>query len=220
VHRLLEGRKSMSFELTQEEGKFLIQLARNTVKQYLKTGKALKPPKETSKKLFSRCGVFVTINSLLGQAKELRGCIGYPYPTSPLVEAVIDSAINAATEDPRFEPLSQDELEKVVFEVSVLTPPELVKVANPKEYISEIKVGEDGLIVERGPYKGLLLPQVPVEWGWCEEEFLCQCCMKAGVPPDSWLTKDAKIYKFKAIVFDEITPNGEIKRLNLTKQPS
>ena len=220
MYGLLEGRKSMLFELTQAEGKFLIQLARNTVRQYLNTGRPLKPPKETSKKLFEYCGVFVTINSLRGQDKELRGCIGYPYPTSPLVEAVIDSAINAATEDPRFEPLSPDELEKVVFEVSVLTPPELVKVANPKEYISKIKVGEDGLIVERGPYKGLLLPQVPVEWGWCEEEFLCQCCMKAGVPPDSWLTKDAKIYKFRAIVFDEVTPNGEIKRLNLTKQPS
>ncbi len=220
MYGLLEGRKNMLFELTQEEGKFLIQLARNTVKQYLKTGKTLKPPKETSKKLFEYCGVFVTINSLRGQDKELRGCIGYPYPTSPLVEAVIDSAINAATEDPRFEPLSPDELEKVVFEVSVLTPPELVKVVNPKEYISKIKVGEDGLIVERGPYKGLLLPQVPVEWGWCEEEFLCQCCMKAGVPPDSWLTKDAKIYKFRAIVFDEVTPNGEIKRLNLKKQSS
>jgi uncharacterized protein (TIGR00296 family) len=208
----------MSFELTQEEGKFLIQLARNTVKQYLVTGKAIKPPKGTPKKLFEYCGVFVTINRVNHVQKELRGCIGYPYPTNPLVEAVIDSAINAATEDPRFEPLSIDELRKVVFEVSVLTPPKLVEVKNPKEYLSKIKVGEDGLIVERGPYKGLLLPQVPVEWRWCEEEFLCQCCMKAGLPPDTWLTNDAKIYKFRAIVFDEETPNGEIKRLNLTKQ--
>ncbi len=207
----------MSFELTDEEGKFLIQLARNTVKQYLETGKTPKPPKETPKKLFEHCGVFVTINSVAHGEKELRGCIGYPYPTSPLVEAVIDSAINAATEDPRFEPISTDELDKVVFEVSVLTPPEPVEVKNPKEYLSKIKVGEDGLIVERGPYKGLLLPQVPVEWGWCEEEFLCQCCMKAGLPPDSWLTKDAKVYKFKAIIFDEETPNGEVKRLNLTQ---
>jgi uncharacterized protein (TIGR00296 family) len=211
------GRIGMSFELTIEEGKFLISLARNTVKAYLETGKAPKPPKETPKKLFEQCGVFVTINSVRHGEKELRGCIGYPYPTSPLVEAVIDSAVNAATEDPRFEPLSLDELGKVVFEVSVLTPPEQIDVKNPKEYMSRIKVGEDGLIVERGPYKGLLLPQVPVEWGWCEEEFLCQCCMKAGLPPDSWLTKDAKLYKFKAIIFDEETPNGEVKRLSLTK---
>jgi uncharacterized protein (TIGR00296 family) len=207
----------MPFELTDEEGKFLIKLARSTVEQYLEIAKAIKPPKETPQKLFEHCGVFVTINSVLHGEKELRGCIGYPYPTSPLVEAVIDNAINAATEDPRFEPLTLEELDKVVFEVSVLTPPESVEVKNPKEYLSKIKVGEDGLIVERGPYKGLLLPQVPVEWGWCEEEFLCQCCMKAGLPPDTWLTKDAKIYKFKAIIFDEQTPNGEIKRLNLTK---
>jgi uncharacterized protein (TIGR00296 family) len=207
----------MSFELTQEEGEFLIHLARNTVTQYLETGKGPKPPKETPKELFERCGVFVTISIPIKGEKELRGCIGYPYPTNPLVEAVIDSAINAATQDPRFDPLTYDEIGKVVFEVSVLTPPETVHVKNPEEYLSKIKVGEDGLIVERGPYKGLLLPQVPVEWGWCEEEFLCQCCMKAGLPPDTWLTKDAKIYKFKAIVFDEETPNGEIKRLKLNK---
>lgn len=205
----------MSFELTQEEGKFLINLARNTVKEYLENGKTLKPPKETPKKLFEQCGVFVTINTFRHGEKELRGCIGYPYPTVPLVEAVIDSAINASTQDPRFEPMSLRELESVVFEVSVLTPPESVEAKNPKEYLNKIKVGEDGLIVERGYYKGLLLPQVPVEWGWCEEEFLCQCCMKAGLPPDSWLTKDAKVYKFRAIIFEEEAPNGEVKRVSL-----
>jgi uncharacterized protein len=207
----------MPFELNQEEGEFLIHLARNTVKQYLQNEEKLEPPKDTSKKLFEHCGVFVTINSLRSGEKELRGCIGYPYPTSQLVEAIIDSAINAATQDPRFEPLSLKELDRVVFEVSVLTPPEPVEVANPKEYVKQIKVGEDGLIIEKGFYKGLLLPQVPVEWGWCEEEFLCQCCFKAGLPPDSWLTKGVKLYKFKAIIFKEETPNGTVKRMNLTK---
>jgi uncharacterized protein (TIGR00296 family) len=207
----------MSFELSLEEGQFLIQLARSTVRMYLENGKKIETPKDTPKKFFERCGVFVTINSIMHREKELRGCIGYPYPTSPLVEAVIDSAINAATEDPRFEPLSTDELGKVVFEVSVLTPPELIEVQNPKEYLSKIKVGEDGLIVEKGFYKGLLLPQVPVEWGWCEEEFLCQCCIKSGLPLDSWLTKGAKIYKFKAIVFEEETPMGQVKRVHLGK---
>jgi uncharacterized protein (TIGR00296 family) len=207
----------MVFELSDDEGRFLITLARNTVMTYLEKGETIKPPKETPKKLFEKCGVFVTINSINNGDKELRGCIGYPYPTSPLVEAVIDSAINAATQDPRFEPLSLSELGKVVFEVSVLTPPVKVEAKNPQDYLSKIKVGEDGLIVERGFYKGLLLPQVPVEWGWCEEDFLCQCCMKAGLPPDSWLTKDAKVYKFKAIIFEEQTPKGEVKRLSLIK---
>jgi len=205
----------MSFELSQEEGKFLINLARNTVKEYLENGKTIKPPKETAKKLFEHCGVFVTISALRHGEKELRGCIGYPYPTAPLVEAVIDSAINASTQDPRFEPMNLSELDRVVFEVSVLTPPVPVEAKNPMEYLSKIKVGEDGLIVERGYYKGLLLPQVPVEWGWCEEEFLCQCCMKAGLPPDSWLTKDAKVSKFRAIIFEEEAPNGEVKRVSL-----
>jgi uncharacterized protein (TIGR00296 family) len=203
------------FELSLEEGKFLVRLARNAVKTYLETGKTIKAPEKTPAKLFELCGVFVTINSLKNGEKHLRGCIGYPYPTSPLVEAVIDSALNAATRDPRFYPLSSDELGKVVFEVSVLTPSEAVEVENPKEYLAKIKVGEDGLIVEKGPYKGLLLPQVPVEWEWCEEEFLCQCCVKAGLPPDSWLTEGTKIYRFQAIIFEEETPQGAIKRLQI-----
>jgi len=207
----------MPFELSLEDGKLLIHLARETVRTYLQTGKAPKPPKDTPKKLSEKCGVFVTINTLHRGEKSLRGCIGYPYPTNPLVEAVIDNAVNAATQDPRFEPVSLDELDHLVFEVSVLTPPEPVNVQNPKEYVKQVKVGEHGLIVEKGLYKGLLLPQVPVEWGWCEEEFLCQCCVKAGLPPDSWLTKGAKIYRFTAIVFEEETPCGKVKRKSLSE---
>jgi len=207
----------MLFELGLEEGKLLVHLARETVRSYLEAGKTPKPPKDTPKKLFENCGVFVTINTLRHGQKSLRGCIGYPYPTKPLVEAVIDNAVNASTQDPRFEPVSLRELDHLVFEVSVLTPPEPVNVDNPQEYVKRIKVGEHGLIVEKGFYKGLLLPQVPVEWGWCEEEFLCQCCMKAGLPPDSWLTKGAKICKFSAIVFEEETPNGEVRRKSLSE---
>lgn len=207
----------MSFQLNDEEGKFLIGLARNAVKEYLETGKIIKPPTNTPKKLFENCGVFVTINAAKHGKHELRGCIGYPYPTNPLVEAVIDAAINAATQDPRFNPISTGELDHVVFEASVLTPPELVQVEKPEEYLKKIKVGEHGLIVEKGFHKGLLLPQVPVEWGWGEEEFLCQCCVKAGLPPDSWLTKGAKIYQFTAIIFEESKPKGEVKRKSISE---
>lgn len=207
----------MSFQLNDDEGKFLITLARNTVKTYLETGKTLTPPQDTPKKLFEKCGVFVTINTINRGRKDLRGCIGYPYPTNPLVEAVIDAAINSSTQDPRFPPMTANELDRVVFEVSVLTPPEPVTVEKPEEYVGRIKVGEHGLIVEKGFYKGLLLPQVPVEWGWCEEEFLCQCSVKAGLPPDSWLTKGAKIYKFTAIIFEEEAPQGTIKRKSLSE---
>lgn len=207
----------LAFEISLEEGKFLVNLARNAVNEYLATRKIVRAPASTPEKLFERCGVFVTINRLENGEKKLRGCIGYPYPTNPLVEAVIDSAVNAATRDPRFYPLSLNELDNVVFEVSVLTPPETLEVGNPKDYLAKIKVGEDGLIVEKGGCKGLLLPQVPVEWEWCEEEYLCQCCIKAGLPPDSWLTKSAKIYKFQAIIFEEDSPKGEVKRIRISE---
>ena len=182
------------------------------MKEYLKTRNSIKAPADTPRKFLEKCGVFVTISKLCQGEKRLRGCIGYPYPVSPLADAVIDSAINAATQDPRFKPLSASELPEVVFEVSILTPPELIETSKPQEYLSKFKVGEHGLIVEKGWTKGLLLPQVPVEWNWREEEFLCQCCMKAGLPPDSWLEKGTKVYKFKAIVFEEATPEGTVRR--------
>ena len=128
----------MSFELTQEEGEFLVQLARSTVKQYLEDGKTAKAAKGyTPKNVLELRRVCNHKQPQMAAEKELRGCIGYPYPTSPLIEAVIDSAINAATEDPRFEPITLEELDKVVFEVSVLTPPERVEIENPKEYVKQ-----------------------------------------------------------------------------------
>jgi uncharacterized protein (TIGR00296 family) len=210
---ILTERALMSFQLTQGEGEYLVKLARNAVEQYLKTGKTIKIPADLPAKLKEKCGVFVTINSVKeGRKKhELRGCIGFPYPTHMLAQAVIEAAVSSATQDPRFYPMKADELDHVVYEVSVLTPPELVEVENPKEYPSKIKVGRDGLIVERSYCKGLLLPQVPVEWKWDEEEFVCQCCIKAGLPPDSWLLKGTKIYKFSSIIAQETSPNGAIK---------
>jgi uncharacterized protein (TIGR00296 family) len=204
----------LPFQLSSKEGTLLVDLARKAVEHYLKTGKSLDVPENLSKKLLQPCGVFVTINSVTGEEKELRGCIGFPYPTMPLAQAVIDSAINAATQDPRFPPLSLNELEHVVFEVSVLTPPKLIEVKNPRDYGSQITVGEDGLIVERGVYKGLLLPQVPVEWGWDAQEFLCQCCNKAGLLADYWLRQGTKIYKFQAIIYEEEKPRGSITQKN------
>ena len=201
----------MSFQLTPEEGELLVKLARKAVEEQLKNDKVIEPPTNLPKKLMEHCGVFVTLNSLRRGKKELRGCIGFPHPINPLARAVIESAINSATEDPRFPPVSSEELDQIVFEVSVLTPPQPIKVEKPQDYPSEIKVGRDGLIAEKGYYKGLLLPQVPVEWGWDEEEFLSQCCLKAGLPPDCWLTMGTRIYKFQAIIFEEVSPRGDVQ---------
>jgi len=202
----------MTLQLTLEEGKFLVNLARQTVTEYLKNGKILQVPESVSPKLMEPSGVFVTLNSLHKGAKMLRGCIGLPYPTTPLIQAVIEAALSAATQDPRFPSVTPEELDQITFEVSVLTPPERVKVKKPTDYPSKIKVGQDGLIIEKSYCKGLLLPQVPVEWNWNTEEFLCQCSMKAGMSPDSWLLKDTKIYRFQAIIFEETSPKGKIKQ--------
>jgi uncharacterized protein (TIGR00296 family) len=207
----------MPFRLTHKEGKFLVKLARKAVEEYLKSGKTLRVIESASSKLKRECGVFVTINRIENGEKRLRGCIGHPYPDAPLIEAVVDSAISSAIRDPRFHPVSSDELDHILFELSILTPPEILKRDGPEDYPSKIRVGRDGLIVEKGIYKGLLLPQVPVEWKWDEEEFLCQCCIKAGLSPDCWLLKETKIYKFSSIIAKETTPNGPVKIIDMRK---
>lgn len=196
-------------KLSLEEGKILVKIARKAIMEYLEK-RIIIPPPEVSGKLIEKMGVFVTLNALREYGKELRGCIGFPQPILPLIEATIRSAISAATEDPRFLPVELDEMDTITIEVSVLTPPQLIKVDDPKKYPEKIKIGEDGLIVEKGFYKGLLLPQVAIEWNWNEEEFLCQTCIKAGLDPSSWLDKKVKIYKFQAQIFEEESPNGEI----------
>jgi uncharacterized protein (TIGR00296 family) len=205
----------VTFQLTREEGKFLVNLARQTVTEYLKTGEVFRVPEDVSPKLMEKMGVFVTLNSHNEGKKRLRGCIGLPYPTTPLAEAVIEAAISAATQDPRFPQVTSQELDHITFEVSVLTPPEQVTAEKPTDYPSKIEVGRDGLIIERGYRKGLLLPQVPVEWNWNTEEFLCQTSMKAGLSPDAWLTKDTKIYRFQAIIFEETSPKDAIEQKNI-----
>ena len=137
-------------------------------------------------------GAFVTLR-IKGQ---LRGCIGYPEPELPLTEVVQRCAVSAAIADPRFPPLSPAEWNDVDLELSVLGPIE------PVDHISEVVVGRDGLIVEFGRRRGLLLPQVAVEWKWNAEEFAAQTCVKAGLPPDAW-QKGARLFKFEAEVFGE-----------------
>ena len=205
-----------------EDGKFAINLAREAVKTFIETGNKITVPKKVPEQFKEKCGVFVTLRTLkkeFGELKKnLRGCIGFPYPSLPLVEAIIDSAISSATRDSRFHPpfgpgpVVPKELTEIIFEVSILTPPELIKVNNPQDYLSKIKIGRDGLIAEKGHFKGLLLPQVPVEWNWTVEQYLEHTCNKAYMPIDSWKKKETKIYAFQAIIFEEVKPLGEIKR--------
>ncbi|HTX61131.1 MAG TPA: TIGR00296 family protein [Methanobacterium sp.] len=185
--------------ITDSEGGFLIKLARRAIETYLKDKMILTVPEDTPESLKDDMGVFVTLNS----NGQLRGCIGYPEPIKPLVNAVIEVAISAAIQDPRFPPVSSQELDNIDVEVSVLTKPQIIKVNKPSEYPEKIKVGVDGLIMESSFCRGLLLPQVAVEWQWNVEEFLSNTCMKAGLNSDCWLDPDIKVYKFQSQIFEE-----------------
>lgn len=191
-----------------EEGEYLVKLARETIEGYLSDGKVLETPEDMPEKLMERTGVFVTLKSY--PEDDLRGCIGYPEPIMPLGEATIKAAISSATKDPRFKPVSSAEFDHITVEISILTPPELIEVEKPTGYLTEIEIGRDGLIVEKGMFRGLLLPQVPVEQGWNKEEFLSGTCMKAGLMPDSWYDLETRVYKFSGKVFSEIEPKGEV----------
>jgi uncharacterized protein (TIGR00296 family) len=205
----------MTAPFSIDDGRFLVNLARTAVGEYLSKGREIDPPADTPRHLLEKSGVFVTLNSTK-PTHQLRGCIGYPFPTDPLVVATIRSAIEAATGDPRFDQVQLAEFkERVVVEVSVLTVPEKLTAKEPVERGNEIKIGQDGLIVGRGARRGLLLPQVAPEWKWDAEEFLSNCCLKAGLPPDAWLDKDTLVEKFQAIIFEETEPNGEVRRKEL-----
>jgi uncharacterized protein (TIGR00296 family) len=196
--------------LTLDEGKKAVNYARNTVETFVKNNTT---PSNDLKGVFSeKQGAFVTIHTF--PEHDLRGCIGIPLPVMSLKEAISEGA-KSATRDPRFLPLGENELNNIIIEVTILTPPMIIEVDKPEEYLSNIEIGRDGLIVEQGFYKGLLLPQVPVEQGWDKEEFLSHTCMKAGLLPDAWFDKSTKVSKFSGQVFTEVKPHGEIKEKKL-----
>ena len=199
---------SRDTQLSDSDGVVLVKTARKAVTQFLSNGNRMKLESDLEEKFSFNSGVFVTLNNPDG----LRGCIGFPMPEKKLSHGIIDAAISAATEDPRFPSVKTNELNDIVFEVTVLTPPIVVDVSDPMEYLEKIKVGRDGLIIRHSFSSGLLLPQVPVEYGWNVEEFLQHTCEKAGLSRDTWKNESVKIEKFEGIIFKEETPNGVIVR--------
>ncbi len=195
-------------KLSNEDGEILVKTARQVVTEYLKNRTKINLEQTFESNFSLNSGVFVTLNNPIG----LRGCVGFALPDKKLYSALVDAAISAATEDPRFPPVSAKELEQITFEVTVLTPPEVIHVSDTVEYPSRIKVGKDGLMVKHGSNSGLLLPQVPVEYSWTEEEFLGYTCEKAGLLRDCWKDKETQVQKFEGIVFKEETPNGRVVR--------
>lgn len=195
--------------LTIEEGSVLVKTARAAV-QSLLSGGELNSLTDASPSLREERGVFVTLLDHVN-GHNLRGCIGVPFPTRSLLEQARIAAVEAATADFRFEPISLEELQKrIVLEATVLSIMEPIWVKNPLDLRENILVGRDGLMVEGMGSHGLLLPQVAVDEGFDSEEFLSQCCLKADLPPDAWLTGEVRVSRFQGQVFAEEKPNGRV----------
>jgi hypothetical protein len=192
-----------------KQGAFAVRLARTSLEAWVAKGERMERPK-CGKDFLVKSGVFVTLHTY--PERDLRGCIGFPYPYLPLAEAVIEAAISAA-QDPRFPPLDQSELGKVIVEVSVLTPPEKLAAKTPDECCRKIKIGRDGLIIKKGMHSGLLLPQVATEYGWDAKTFLAHLCDKAFLARDAWLSKDAQLFRFRSEIFCEKKPRGQTGRI-------
>lgn len=202
-------------KLSLNHGTLLVKLARDTVTSYLTTGAKPSIPQDIPIELTEKSGVFVTIRKIIVDRSgikrwTLRGCLGYVLPVLPLIEATVNAAIAAATKDPRFSPLTIQELSQVIFEVTIISKPELIQVNDPREYPSQIKVGLHGIMIEKGLVKSILLPQIAVEYEWDEKAFLEQACVKIGLPPDAWLLGDLNVYRFTAQIFAEVEPYGEV----------
>ncbi len=179
------------FTLTDQEKDYLKNLARTSIRMRLFPERDQGLPQPPTDRLRETYGAFVTLK----KRGRLRGCIGHIVGDRPLWETVARMAQSAAFEDPRFPPVSAGEYDDLDLEISILSP--LEQCPDP----SLVLVGRHGLVIRKGGRSGLLLPQVPVEWGWDRETFLAHTCLKAGLDEAAWKDSDADLYWFQAEVF-------------------
>jgi AmmeMemoRadiSam system protein A len=177
--------------ISNDEKSALLQIARRSLVEIIVHGRRWQP-EEAAGLLAERRGAFVTLH-LRG---KLRGCVGQVEPQKSLSATVARCAISAALEDDRFNPVQPDEVAQLVIEISVLSPPKPIKP-------NEIVIGTHGLILECGPFRGLLLPQVASEFHWNAEKFLLETCLKAGLPGDAWKSAETRLLGFTAEIFSE-----------------
>lgn len=194
-----------------EEGRLLVKAARNAIEIFVTTANFRREAVEATLGGFnSRHGVFVTLHHY--PTRTLRGCIGFTEGAKPISKLLVDAAVAAAAEDPRFVPVMESELGRIIVEVSVLGPAERLR-GEGDALRDQIRIGADGLILEYGYHRGLLLPIVPVEQGWGAEEFLDNLCAKAGLRPHIWRQHGIALFRFSTQVFTEVEPRGKIEEV-------
>ncbi len=190
--------------LTEAHGKILLESARHTLTTFLHT-KEIPIPETSTPPLTQNAGAFVTLwlrrlppgNDPEQPGIRLRGCIGHIQADTPLFQIVPVMAVRAATADPRFPPMSEEELDNIQVEISVLST------LTPVDNVADIKIGKHGLFLQGGGSRGLLLPEVPVRRGWNRDQFLQAICLKANLPSGFWKNSKAKLSMFTTIVFEE-----------------
>lgn len=181
------------FTLNDGEKEQLLDVAHKSVESAVRSRSLLASAPTGDPALDQERGAFVTLE----EAGALRGCVGYTMPVKPLYQTIADTAALASLQDPRFPPVTEQELPKLQYEISVLSP--LTRVLD----VQKIDVGRDGLFVKNGDREGLLLPQVPVEQHWDRMTFLAQTCVKAGMAANCWKSDDTDIFRFTALVFSD-----------------
>ena len=190
---------SDSERFTEEEGKYLISTARETIEQELFGSKEAKDPDpDLPSVLQERRGTFVTLTI----GGNLRGCIGHIIPQESLVEGTRINAINAAFRDPRFHPITKDEWKSVKIEISILTDPESLHYSDADDLLKQLRPGVDGLIIKKAFHQSTFLPQV---WEQLpeKEEFLAHLCLKAGLQGDAWRKGGLEISTYQVQAFEE-----------------
>jgi len=179
--------------LSPEARRALLGLARGTLEAHFRGEPPPRLASDRSDTFGQPRGLFVTLR----RGEDLRGCIGTVAARGEITRVVSEYALRAALEDPRFPPLTPEELPGVTLEISVLGAPR--EISGPED----VEIGRDGLIVEAGGRRGLLLPQVAPEWGFDATTFVEEVCRKAGLPPDAWRAEGTRLFAFGAEVFAE-----------------
>jgi AmmeMemoRadiSam system protein A len=197
--KAMEGEMGDKQKLTDQEGKYLLEVARKTIERELFKDKDVAGGDEFySPKFSEKRGTFITITI----NDNLRGCIGHIIPQETLLEGIKENAINAAFRDPRFPPLSKNEWEDIKVEISILTEPNILKYADADDLLKKIRPNVDGVIIKKGYYQATFLPQV---WEQLpdKKEFFTHLCLKAGMNGDEWKKGEMEVYTYQVQAFEE-----------------
>lgn len=193
--------KKENESLSEKQGATLLELARNTISERI--GVLSKKSTDLNERLKDAAfdlqrGTFVTLKI----NQHLRGCIGNLTSETPIRDGVVENALNAAFCDPRFPPLTREELDSVQIEISLLTEPSQLSYTTPQELLDKLTPGVDGVIIRKGARSATFLPQV---WDQLpdKEAFLGHLCLKAGLDPDAWKKQDLLVYTYRVEYFEE-----------------